>query len=126
MLVPAALGNVLTKANAGSVRAKLIVEGANHPTVPDADQVFQDKGIVVLPDIYANAGGVTVSYLEWVQNIQRFRWDEDRVNQELRQYMRSAWIDLVAEQKRHQCSFRDAAFTLGVSRVANATRRRGL
>jgi glutamate dehydrogenase (NAD(P)+) len=126
VLVPAALGNVLTKANAGSVRAKLIVEGANHPTVPDADQVFQDKGIVVLPDIYANAGGVTVSYLEWVQNIQRFRWDEDRVNQELRQYMRSAWIDLVAEQKRHQCSFRDAAFTLGVSRVANATRLRGL
>jgi glutamate dehydrogenase (NAD(P)+) len=126
VLVPAALGNVLTTANASSVRAKVIVEGANHPTVPDADQVFQDKGIVVLPDIYANAGGVTVSYLEWVQNIQRFRWDEERVNQELRDYMRSAWLDLVAEQKRYQCSFRDAAFALGVNRVASATRLRGL
>jgi len=117
---------VLTKANAANVRAKLIVEGANHPTEPEADQVFQDKGIVVLPDIYANAGGVTVSYLEWVQNIQRFRWDEQRVNEELRHYMRGAWIDLVAEAKRYGCSFRDAAFALGVNRVANATRLRGL
>jgi glutamate dehydrogenase (NAD(P)+) len=126
VLVPAALGNVLTKANAGNVRAKVIVEGANHPTDPDADQVFQEKGVVVLPDIYANAGGVTVSYLEWVQNIQRFRWDEQRVNQELRSVMRGAWYDLVAEATRYQCSFRDAAFALGVGRVASATRLRGL
>lgn len=126
VLVPAALGNVLTKANAASVRAKVIVEGANHPTDPEADRVFQDKGIIVLPDIYANAGGVTVSYLEWVQNIQRFRWDEARVNQELRSVMRSAWHDLIAEAKRYQCSYRDAAFALGVSRVASATRLRGM
>lgn len=126
VLVPAALGNVLTKDNAESVRAKVIVEGANHPTDPDADQAFQRNGIVVLPDIYANAGGVTVSYLEWVQNIQRFRWDEQRVNQELRSVMRGAWHDLIAEAKRYQCSYRDAAFALGVSRVASATRLRGM
>jgi glutamate dehydrogenase (NAD(P)+) len=126
VLVPAALGNVLTRANAASVRAKVIVEGANHPTDPDADQILQDKGVVVLPDIYANAGGVTVSYLEWVQNIQRFRWEEQRVNQELKGVMRGAWFDLVAEAKRYKCSYRDAAFALGVGRVASATRLRGL
>jgi len=126
VLVPAALGNVLTKANASDVRAKVVVEGANHPTDPDADTIFNDRGIVVLPDIYANAGGVTVSYLEWVQNIQRFRWDEPRVNNELRSVMQSAWKDLSEQAKQHQCSFRDAAFALGLSRVASATTLRGL
>ena len=126
VLVPAALGNVLTRANAASVRAKVIVEGANHPTDPDADQILTDKGVAILPDIYANAGGVTVSYLEWVQNIQRFSWDEERVNQALHGVMRKAWVDLVAEAKRYHCSYRDAAFALGVSRVASATKLRGL
>jgi glutamate dehydrogenase (NAD(P)+) len=126
VLIPAALGNVLTRANANNVRAKLVVEGANHPTDPDADQIFGERGVIVLPDIYANAGGVTVSYLEWVQNIQRFRWDEQRVNQELRAVMRGAWYDIVAEAKRYKCTFRDAAFALGVSRVASATRLRGV
>jgi glutamate dehydrogenase (NAD(P)+) len=126
VLVPAALGNVLTRATAAGVRAKVILEGANHPTDPEADQLLHDKGVVILPDIYANAGGVTVSYLEWVQNIQRFRWEEQRVNQELRSVMRGAWSDLVAEAKHYRCSFRDAAFALGVSRVASATKLRGL
>lgn len=126
VLVPAALGNVLTRANAAGVRAKVILEGANHPTDPEADCILHDRGVVILPDIYANAGGVTVSYFEWVQNIQRFRWEEQRVNQELRSVMRSAWYDLVAEAQRYRCSFRDAAFALGVSRVASATHLRGL
>ena len=84
MLVPAALGDVLTKATAESVRAKFVLEGANHPTDPEADAILLKKGVTLLPDIYANAGGVTVSYFEWVQNVQQYRWDEDRVNGELR------------------------------------------
>jgi glutamate dehydrogenase (NAD(P)+) len=126
VLVPAALGNVLTKHNANEVQAKVIAEGANHPTDPEADAILHDRGVVILPDIYANAGGVTVSYLEWVQNIQRFRWDEARVNQELRGVMHKTWLELSAQAKQQRCSLRDAAFALGVSRVANATRLRGM
>jgi glutamate dehydrogenase (NAD(P)+) len=125
VLIPAALGDVLTKATAGDVRAKIILEGANHPTDPDADAIFQKNGITVLPDIYANAGGVTVSYFEWVQNIQQYRWDEDRVNAELRKRMRSAYQDLRAVQKQHSCDLRTAAFVLAVGRVARATELRG-
>ena len=80
MLIPAALGDVLTKHNADEVRAKYVVEAANHPCDPDADEIFARNGVVVLPDIFANAGGVTVSYMEWVQNIQQYRWPEKRVN----------------------------------------------
>lgn len=126
VLVPAALGNVLNKHNAPEVRASVILEGANHPTDPEADAYFQKKGILVLPDIYANAGGVTVSYLEWVQNIQRFRWDEERVNAELRMVMRRAWLDLMAQSRRYECSLRDAAFALALQRVAAATSLRGM
>lgn len=126
VLVPAALGNVLNKYNAPQVSARVILEGANHPTDPDADAIFQKKGIAVLPDIYANAGGVTVSYLEWVQNIQRFRWDEARVNGELRAVMKRAFSDLTDQAKRYQCSLRDAAFALALQRVAAATNLRGL
>jgi glutamate dehydrogenase (NAD(P)+) len=126
VLVPAALGNVLRKENAGDVRARVILEGANHPVDPDADQIFADKGIIVLPDIYANAGGVTVSYFEWVQNIQVFRWDEARVNEELKHVMARAWADLVACAKKHQCTLRTAAFVLAIGRVAHATDLRGI
>jgi glutamate dehydrogenase (NAD(P)+) len=126
VLVPAALGDVLNKNNAADVRAKLILEGANHPTDPEADAIFDKKGIVVLPDIFANAGGVTVSYFEWVQNIQAFRWNEQRVNDELAQVMRHAWHDLRATAKHHQVNFRSAAFTLALSRVARATELRGV
>jgi glutamate dehydrogenase (NAD(P)+) len=126
VLVPAALGNVLRKENAGEVRARVILEGANHPVDPDADQIFADKGIIVLPDIYANAGGVTVSYFEWVQNIQVFRWDEARVNDELKRVMARAWVDLVACAKQHQCTLRTAAFALAIGRVAHATDLRGV
>ena len=126
VLVPAALGGVLTRANANDVRARYVIEGANHPTDPDADEIFGRKGIVVLPDIYANAGGVTVSYFEWVQNGQQFYWDEQRVNDELRQVMRNAYAHLKAMAERLRCDLRTAAFALGISRVARATALRGI
>jgi glutamate dehydrogenase (NAD(P)+) len=126
VLIPAALGGVLTRSNAHEVRARYVIEGANHPTDPDADEVFARKGIVVLPDIYANAGGVTVSYFEWVQNGQQFYWDEQRVNDELRSVMRSSYTHLKATAQRHGCDLRTAAFALGISRVARATALRGI
>jgi len=126
VLIPAALGDVLTARNADRVRAKFILEGANHPTDIEADALLREKGVVMLPDIYVNAGGVTVSYFEWVQNIQQFRWDEDRVNAELRRTMRRAFADLKATRAAFGCDWRTAAFTLGVDRVAKASAARGL
>jgi len=126
VLVPAALGGVLTKETAGNVRARFILEGANHPADPEADDIFAQKGIVVLPDIYANAGGVTVSYFEWVQNVQQFYWDEPKVNAELRTAMRTAYTHLKATAKQFGCDLRTAAFALGISRVARATALRGV
>jgi glutamate dehydrogenase (NAD(P)+) len=126
VLVPAALGNVLRKDNANDVRARVILEGANHPTDPEADAIFDQNDVVVIPDIYANAGGVTVSYFEWVQNIQRFRWDESRVNAELERVMLKAWQGVVDQAKQHRCNFRGAAFALAINRVASATQLRGV
>jgi glutamate dehydrogenase (NAD(P)+) len=126
VLVPAALGNVLRKDNAKQVRARIILEGANHPTDPEADAIFDQNELVVLPDIYANAGGVTVSYFEWVQNIQRFRWDEARVNDELRQVMQKSWRTISAQARQHRCGFRAAAFAVALERVAAATQLRGV
>jgi glutamate dehydrogenase/leucine dehydrogenase len=125
VLVPAALGNVLTARNASAVRARLIVEGANHPTTPAADEILRERGVVVLPDIFANAGGVTVSYFEWVQNLQQFRWSEQRVTEELRQTMDAAYHALRAVREEFDTDFRTAAFALAVRRVAEATRLRG-
>ncbi len=126
VLVPAALGETLTGANAGEVRARIICEGANHPLTPDADEVLAKKNVTILPDIYANAGGVSVSYMEWVQNIQRYRWDEERVNGELRKIMKEAWADLKETAKRNSCDLRTAAFALAIGRVARATHLRGI
>jgi glutamate dehydrogenase (NAD(P)+) len=126
VLVPAALGGVLNKTTAPEVRAKFILEGANHPTDPDADSILAQKGVTVLPDIYANCGGVTVSYFEWVQNLQSFYWDEDRVNEELRRRMRTAFSDISAFQAKYRCTLRQAAFALAVSRVQRATQLRGV
>jgi glutamate dehydrogenase (NAD(P)+) len=125
VLVPAALGNVLTARNASGVRARLIVEGANHPTTPAADEILRERGVVVLPDIFANAGGVTVSYFEWVQNLQQFRWSEQRVTEELRQTMDAAYQALRTVREEFATDFRTAAFALAVRRVAEATRLRG-
>ena len=126
VLIPAALGEVLTAENAGDVRARFILEAANHPTTPEADELFAREGVVVLPDIYANAGGVTVSYFEWVQNIQEYYWEEERVNRELREKMRAAYADLSALAKEKGCTLRTAAFALAIQRVARATALRGL
>lgn len=123
VLIPAALANVLTQSNAEDVRARLIVEAANDPTTPPADETFCRRNITVVPDIFANAGGVTVSYFEWVQNIQGTTWSEERVNAELEQKMRAAWADLKREA-RDRCDLRTAAFRMGVQRVAKATQLR--
>ncbi len=126
VLIPAALGDVLTAKTADRVKAKIILEGANHPTDIEADALLQKKGVTMLPDIYANAGGVTVSYFEWVQNMQQFRWDEEQVNAALRKTMRAAYADLKRVRTQHNCDWRTAAFTLAVGRVANASALRGV
>jgi len=126
VIVPAALGDVLNGQNAARMKAKYVLEGANHPTDPDADAVFHANGVTVVPDIFANAGGVTVSYFEWVQNVQQFRWDEDRVNAELRKVMQQAYADLRLTAEKFNCDLRTAAYTLAVDRVVKATRLRGL
>jgi glutamate dehydrogenase (NAD(P)+) len=125
-LIPAALGGVIHARNADKVRAKAIVEAANHPLTPEADQILADKGTVVIPDIMANSGGVTVSYFEWTQNIQQYRWDEHRVNTELRQIMTKMFHDVAAFKSSHEkADWREAAFCLGVERVAHAVKLRG-
>ncbi|XP_034711875.1 glutamate dehydrogenase-like [Vitis riparia] len=125
VLIPCALGGVLNKENAADVKAKFIIEAANHPTDPEADEILSKKGVVILPDIYANAGGVTVSYFEWVQNIQGFMWEEEKVNYELQKYMTKAFHNIKAMCQSHNCGLRMGAFTLGVKRVARATTLRG-
>jgi len=104
----------------------MIVEGANGPTGPEADRVFRERGIEVVPDIFANAGGVTVSYFEWVQNIQQLRWSEERVNQELERTMVEAFGHLRRIAKDKGVALRTAAFVLAIDRVAKATALRGI
>ncbi|CAN8300450.1 unnamed protein product [Cochlearia groenlandica] len=125
ILIPAALGGVINRENANEIKAKFIIEAANHPTDPDADEILSKKGVVILPDIYANSGGVTVSYFEWVQNIQGFMWEEEKVNNELKTYMTRSFKDLKEMCRTHSCDLRMGAFTLGVNRVARATVLRG-
>ncbi len=125
VLVPAAIEGVLTDANASDVQATIVVEGANGPTTPAADEMLQQREITVVPDIFANGGGVTVSYFEWVQNVQRYSWTEKRVNDELRQRMADGYRRLVSEAKAAGSSdLRAAAFRLAVGSVAAATRLR--
>jgi len=126
VLVPAALGGVLTADNAAHVRAPLVVEAANGPTTPAADQILRQRGIDVVPDIYANAGGVTVSYFEWVQNIQQFQWTVDKVKQELESIMTTTWGKLRDIRASKKVPLRTAAFILGIGRVGKATVLRGI
>ncbi len=126
VLVPAALGGVLTSENAEYVRARVIVEGANAPTTPEADEIFERRGVIVVPDILANAGGVTVSYFEWVQNLQHVAWDEERVNAELERIMKEAYDRVVGIARSRQLSLRTAAFVLAIGRVGKATVLRGI
>jgi len=126
ILVPAAIGGTIHERNADQVRCRLIAEGANHPTTPDADVILADKGVTVLPDIYANAGGVTVSFFEWVQNLQQMRWDAERVDRELRQVMHEAYDGLEAAANEFDTDLRTAAFVVAIRRVAAAARLRGM
>jgi glutamate dehydrogenase (NAD(P)+) len=125
VLVPAAIGGVITKSNADGVKADIVVEAANHPVTPVADQMLADAGVTVIPDILANAGGVTVSYFEWTQNIQQFTWEEERVNRELYKRMTNAYQQVRDYASSHGLSLREAAFGIGVERVARAAHLRG-
>ncbi|MEM6956874.1 MAG: Glu/Leu/Phe/Val dehydrogenase dimerization domain-containing protein [Myxococcota bacterium] len=125
ILVPAALSGVFNAQNAREIQAKIIVEGANGPSTPEADAVFEERGIHVIPDVYANCGGVTVSYFEWSQNMQHFYWDEERVNQELRKVMKSGYRSVADYAKKYGVTLRKAAFILGVERVQKASEMRG-
>ncbi len=126
LLVPAAVEGVLTSANAADVKAKLIVEGANGPTTPSADKIFNENGILVVPDILANAGGVVVSYFEWVQGLAAYWWTEDEVNSRLKDRMRLAWEQVSDFSKKNNLHLRDAATAMAVEKVAEAHRLRGL
>jgi glutamate dehydrogenase (NAD(P)+) len=125
VLAPAALGPVLTSGNATSVQAKVVLEAANYPLTPGADKILEGAGVTVIPDILANAGGVTGSYFEWTQNIQQFTWKQDRFQAELEDRLRGAYRQVQATAERRHCSLRTAAFALGLERVAEATRVRG-
>jgi len=126
VLVPAALENEITQATADRVKARIIAEGANGPTTPEADDILFDKGAFVVPDILANAGGVTVSYFEWVQGLQNFFWSEDEVNKNLEKIMVKAFEDVLAISQRREVNMRIAAYILAIDRVATATMLRGI
>jgi glutamate dehydrogenase (NAD(P)+) len=126
VLIPAALENQLTGRNASRVKARLIIEAANGPTTPDADRIFADRGITVVPDIVANAGGVTVSYFEWVQDLQRFFWAEDEINHRLESIMTRAFHAVQRKAEEQETNLRIGAYLLAVARVAEATEIRGV
>ena len=126
ILIPAALENVITLNNADQIKAKIVAEAANGPTTPHADEVLARKGITMIPDILANAGGVTVSYFEWVQDLQSFFWSEAEVNAKLEQVMRRAFHEVHETARKHRTHMRTGAYVLAVGRVADATLVRGL
>ncbi|MCS5660582.1 MAG: glutamate dehydrogenase [Dehalococcoidia bacterium] len=124
-LVPAALGGVIHKMNADNLNCRFVIEAANGPTTPPGDEILFDKSIPVIPDILTNAGGVTVSYFEWVQNLQQFRWEEDDVNAKLEKKMVSAYSEVSTLRKEKKVSFRTAAFMVAIDRVARSVKLRG-
>lgn len=126
ILIPAALEGQITKHNADAVRARIIVEGANGPTTPDADDILSQKGIVIVPDVLANAGGVTVSYFEWVQNASSFYWSVEEINQRLEKIMLDAYHALTATASQHDVSLRTAAFITACTHILQARELRGL
>jgi glutamate dehydrogenase (NAD(P)+) len=126
ILVPAATERQITEENAPRVRARMIVEGANGPTTPEADRILHDAGVLVVPDVLANAGGVIVSYFEWVQDLQAFFWTEGEVNVRLEQLLSRASSEVWDAAEQHRTDLRMGAYAVGVNRVAQATRTRGI
>jgi glutamate dehydrogenase (NAD(P)+) len=126
VLAPCAKENQLTKDNAHDVKAKIVVEGANGPTTPKADDILNENGVLVVPDILANAGGVTVSYFEWVQDRQGYFWSLDRVNRRLDRMMRSGFDAVYAETVKYDVPMRIGAYVMAIAKVANALRLRGI
>ncbi|MFW6448216.1 MAG: glutamate dehydrogenase GdhB [Halobacteriota archaeon] len=126
VLIPGAIGNVITEENADDVDADLVVEGANGPTTFGADAILEERGVLVIPDILANAGGVTVSYFEWVQDISRRKWSLEKVETELQSDMTAAWEAVVEKYEDHDVRWRDAAYIVALERVAAAHEARGL
>jgi len=126
VLIPAALENVITETNAADVKAKIIAEAANGPTTPEADRILEEKNVFIIPDILANMGGVTVSYFEWVQNVQHLFWKEEEINLRLKTIMDKAFKSVVEFKEKYSVYMRIAANMLGIDRVAKAAKLRGL
>ncbi len=126
ILIPAAIEDQIVKANAANIKARIIVEGANAPTTPEADKILNDNGVFVVPDILANAGGVIVSYFEWVQGLQAFFWSEDEVNHQLQVIMDNAFGEVLVMSQSEKVDMRNAAYMLAVKRVADAMETRGI
>jgi len=126
ILVPAAIENQITERNAPRIKAKIVSEGANGPTTPEADEILHDKGVFIVPDILANAGGVTVSYFEWVQNLQELIWSEEEVLDRLTRIMQRSFKEVLDISLAKKIPMRTAALVLGIGRVAEATKLRGI
>ena len=125
VLIPAALGGMIHQGNADRLQCRMLVEGANSPTTPAADEILNEKGVYVIPDVMANAGGVVCSYFEWVQNLQHFRWDEREVNDKLGNVMRRAYREVSGRAKQENLPLREASYLMGIERVVEASRTRG-
>jgi glutamate dehydrogenase (NAD(P)+) len=125
VFIPAALGGMIHEGNADRMQCKVILEGANSPTTPAADQILRGKDVYIIPDVMANAGGVVVSYFEWVQNLQHFRWDEREVNDKLGTIMRRAYREVSARAREEGIDLREAAYLVGIERVVEAAQTRG-
>jgi glutamate dehydrogenase (NAD(P)+) len=125
VFIPAALGGMIHEGNADRMNCRMLIEGANSPTTPAADEILSEKGVQIVPDVMANAGGVVCSYFEWVQNLQHFRWTEREVNDKLGGIMRRAYRDVAARAKEEKITLREAAYLVGIERVVSASRTRG-